>query len=58
MASASKIAAFAQVLAKLIGQEGRTVVDRLVARAAAFGRGRPLRDDINLVAVSRQGHET
>jgi sigma-B regulation protein RsbU (phosphoserine phosphatase) len=43
-----------QVLAKLIGHEGRTVVDRLVARAAAFAHGRPLRDDINLVAVSRQ----
>jgi phosphoserine phosphatase RsbU/P len=42
-----------QVLASLIGQEGRTVVDRLVARAAAFAGGRPLRDDINLVAVSR-----
>lgn len=47
-----------QVLAKLIGQEGRTVVDRLLARAATFGRGRPLRDDINLVAVSRRGQET
>lgn len=44
-----------QVLAGLIGQEGRTVVDRLVARAVAFGRGRSRPDDINVIAVSRLG---
>ncbi len=46
-----------QVLAELIGQEGKTVVDRLVAQAVDFGRGRPFPDDINLIAVSRQGRE-
>jgi sigma-B regulation protein RsbU (phosphoserine phosphatase) len=42
-----------QVLAELTGQEGRNVIDRLVTQAVDFGRGRPLPDDINLVAVSR-----
>jgi phosphoserine phosphatase RsbU/P len=46
-----------QVLAELIGQEGRNVVDRLAAQAVDFGRGRPLPDDINLVAVSLNGRE-
>jgi sigma-B regulation protein RsbU (phosphoserine phosphatase) len=46
-----------QVLVKLIGEEARTVIDRLAARAVAFARGRPLRDDINLIAVSRNGRE-
>jgi sigma-B regulation protein RsbU (phosphoserine phosphatase) len=46
-----------QVLAELAGQEGRSVVDRLAAQAVAFGRGRPLPDDLNLVAVSRKGRE-
>ncbi len=44
-----------QVLAGLIGQEGKAVVDRLVAQAIDFGRGRSLPDDINLIAVSRRG---
>jgi serine phosphatase RsbU (regulator of sigma subunit) len=44
-----------QVLAELTGQEGRNVIDRLAAQAVDFGRGRPLPDDINLVAVSRHG---
>jgi sigma-B regulation protein RsbU (phosphoserine phosphatase) len=46
-----------QVLAELTGQEGRSVLDRLVAQAVDFGRGRPLPDDINLVTVSRHGPE-
>lgn len=46
-----------EVLAGLTGQEGKNVVDRLAAQAVAFGRGRPLPDDINLVAVSRNGRE-
>jgi hypothetical protein len=44
-------------LAELPGQEGRNVIDRLAAQAVDFGRGRPLPDDINLVAVSRNGRE-
>jgi serine phosphatase RsbU (regulator of sigma subunit) len=44
-----------QVLAELTGQDGRSVIDRLVAQAVAFGRGRPFPDDINLLAVSRHG---
>jgi sigma-B regulation protein RsbU (phosphoserine phosphatase) len=46
-----------QVLAELPGQEGRNVIDRLAAQAVDFGRGRPLPDDINLIAVSRNGRE-
>ncbi len=42
-----------QVLAEVAGQEGRNVVDRLATQALAFSQGRPLPDDINLVAVSR-----
>lgn len=42
-----------QVLEGLTGQGGRTVIDRLVAEAVAFGHGRPLPDDVNLVAVAR-----
>jgi phosphoserine phosphatase RsbU/P len=47
-----------QVLAELTGQEGRNVIDRLAAQAVDFGRGRPLPDDINLVAVSRNGSQS
>jgi sigma-B regulation protein RsbU (phosphoserine phosphatase) len=43
-----------EVLAELTGQEGRNVIDRLAAQAVEFGRGRPLPDDVNLVAVSRR----
>jgi serine phosphatase RsbU (regulator of sigma subunit) len=46
-----------EVLAELTGQEGRNVVDRLLTQAIEFGRGRPLPDDINLVAVSLNGRE-
>jgi serine phosphatase RsbU (regulator of sigma subunit) len=46
-----------QVLAELTGQEGRNVIDRLAAQAVDFARGRPLPDDINLIAVSRNGRE-
>jgi sigma-B regulation protein RsbU (phosphoserine phosphatase) len=42
-----------EVLAGLTGQEAINVIDRLVKQAFDFGRGRPLRDDINVVAVSR-----
>ena len=44
-----------QVLAEVAGQEGRKVIDRLATQAVAFARGRPLPDDINLVAVSQPG---
>jgi len=46
-----------QVLAEVAGDEGRNVIDRLAAQAVDFGRGRPLPDDINLIAVSRSGRE-
>jgi serine phosphatase RsbU (regulator of sigma subunit) len=43
-----------RVLARLTGQDGRNVIDRLVAQAVRFGHGRPFPDDLSLVAVSRQ----
>ncbi|HXK09518.1 MAG TPA: PP2C family protein-serine/threonine phosphatase [Vicinamibacteria bacterium] len=46
-----------QVLDEVAGQEGRNVIERLAAQAVDFGRGRPLPDDVNLVAVSRNGRE-
>jgi phosphoserine phosphatase RsbU/P len=46
-----------QVLDELAGQEGRNVIERLAAQAVDFGRGRPLPDDVNLVAVSRNARE-
>ncbi len=45
------------VLAEVAGRAGRDVVDRLAAQAVEFGRGRPLPDDVNLVAVSRSSRE-
>jgi serine phosphatase RsbU (regulator of sigma subunit) len=44
-----------QVLGELTGEDAREVVDRLAAQAVDFGRGRPLPDDVNLIAVSRGG---
>jgi Stage II sporulation protein E (SpoIIE) len=44
-----------QVLEDLAGQDGRRVVDRLVAEVIEFGHDLPLPDDINLIAVSRNG---
>jgi sigma-B regulation protein RsbU (phosphoserine phosphatase) len=44
-----------QALAGLTGHEGKQVIDSLVAEAVDFGHGRPLLDDINLVAVWREG---
>jgi phosphoserine phosphatase RsbU/P len=45
-----------QTLAEVTGQEGPNVIDRLAAQAVEFSRGRPLPDDVNLIAVSRNGH--
>jgi len=42
-------------LEHLAGRDGRSVIDSLMADAVDFGRGQPLPDDINLVAVSRDG---
>jgi serine phosphatase RsbU (regulator of sigma subunit) len=39
----------------LAGQNGRHVIDRLAAEAVTCAHGRPLGDDINLMAVSRNG---
>jgi sigma-B regulation protein RsbU (phosphoserine phosphatase) len=44
-----------QVLRDLTGHDGRGIVDGLIAEAVAFSQGEPLPDDINVVAVSRQG---
>ena len=46
-----------QVLAELAGEDGSKVIGRLAAQAVDFGRGRPLPDDVNLIAVSRNGRE-
>lgn len=43
------------VLKTLTGQDGKAVVDCLAAKAIAFGHGRRLPDDVNLIAVSRDG---
>jgi serine phosphatase RsbU (regulator of sigma subunit) len=45
-----------QVLTTLIGHEGDEVIADLMADACDFGWGRPIPDDINLVAISRNGH--
>lgn len=42
-------------LGHLAGRDGRGVVDGLMADAVDFGNGRPLPDDVNLIAVSRDG---
>jgi sigma-B regulation protein RsbU (phosphoserine phosphatase) len=38
----------------LAGREARDVLDRLLAEAVEFGSGRPIPDDIDLIAVARQ----
>jgi serine phosphatase RsbU (regulator of sigma subunit) len=38
----------------LIGRDGREVLERLLGEAVGFGGGRPIPDDIDLIAVSRQ----
>jgi serine phosphatase RsbU (regulator of sigma subunit) len=43
-----------QVLTRLTGHEGRKVIEGLWAEALAFNRGRPLPDDINIIAISRR----
>ena len=42
-----------QALAELIGQEGDKVVEGLVEKARHFAQGRPVPDDISLVAITR-----
>jgi serine phosphatase RsbU (regulator of sigma subunit) len=42
-----------EVLAGLAGKDGGQIIERLMAEAVDFGRGRPLPDDINVVTVSR-----
>ena len=46
-------AALRSTLAELAGEDGETVIEETMRRAEAFGGGRPLPDDINLVAVTR-----
>ena len=42
-----------RTLTRLAGCDGSKVIDSLVSEALTFSRGRPLPDDINLVAISR-----
>jgi serine phosphatase RsbU (regulator of sigma subunit) len=42
-----------QVLRDLAGTEGSKVLESLMDKAMAFGNGRPLPDDVNLLAITR-----
>lgn len=42
-----------RTLTELSGQPGQTIIETLVSEAVAFSKGRPLPDDINLVAITR-----
>jgi sigma-B regulation protein RsbU (phosphoserine phosphatase) len=42
------------VLAELAGRNGEEVIETLMARATEFSKGRPLPDDVNLVAITKQ----
>jgi len=42
-----------QALTELAGADGSKVIDGLMDRALAFGNGRPLPDDVNLVTITR-----
>lgn len=42
-----------RVLDELVGQDGKTVIETLMATALKFGNDNPLPDDVNLVAVTR-----
>jgi sigma-B regulation protein RsbU (phosphoserine phosphatase) len=44
-----------KVLTELVGHDGQEVIDTLMERAVAFGKARPLPDDIILVAIRRDG---
>lgn len=41
-----------QVLTELAGAEGSKVIESLMEKALAFGKGQPLPDDVNLVAIT------
>ena len=45
--------AMRRVLAKLAGTDGKKVIEELMEQALAFGNGRPLPDDVNLLAITR-----
>jgi phosphoserine phosphatase RsbU/P len=40
-------------LLELLGKDGGQVIERLVERAHAFSAGRPQRDDLSLIAITR-----
>ena len=42
-----------QVLTELAGRDGGKVIEGLMDGAMAFGNGRPLPDDVNIVAITR-----
>jgi sigma-B regulation protein RsbU (phosphoserine phosphatase) len=44
-----------KVLGQLAGMEGDKVIEALMDKALGFGGGRPLPDDVNLLAVTRVG---
>jgi len=52
-ASISRTARCGEVLTQHAGRDGRRGIDDLLAEAVDFGRGEPLPDNINLIAVSR-----
>lgn len=43
-----------KVLTELAGKSGEEVINAVMARATAFSKGRPLPDDVNLVAITKQ----
>jgi sigma-B regulation protein RsbU (phosphoserine phosphatase) len=46
-----------EVITSLAGRSGQTIIDELVAAAETFSNGRPLPDDINMVAITRDAEE-
>jgi serine phosphatase RsbU (regulator of sigma subunit) len=42
-----------KVLAELAGKSGEEVIESVVGRATEFAKGRPLPDDVNLVAITK-----
>jgi sigma-B regulation protein RsbU (phosphoserine phosphatase) len=44
-----------RTLRMLVGQDGKTVIETLMATALKFGNGNALQDDVNLVAVTKLG---
>ncbi len=43
-----------QLLSELVGRSGEDVIERLSEEAFRFGNGRPIPDDLNLLAITRE----